>query len=35
MMNLAKVRAWQSVKDFFVDVYEVTKNFPPEDHLLD
>ena len=31
MMNFVKVRAWQSAKDFFVDVYDVTKGFPPEE----
>jgi four helix bundle protein len=31
MEDFTKVRAWQSGKEFFVDVYETTKSFPPEE----
>src|SRR5215208_2596635 len=31
MVDFTKIRAWQSAKDFFVDVYDVTKRFPPEE----
>ena len=29
MQDFTKIRAWHAAKDFFVDVYEVTKRFPP------
>ena len=31
MQSFTKLRAWNSAKDFFVDVYEVTQRFPKEE----
>jgi four helix bundle protein len=31
MQDFTKLRAWRSAKEFFVDVYEVTKQFPREE----
>ena len=31
MQDFTKLRAWNSARDFFVDVYEVTKRFPKEE----
>ena len=31
MQSFQKLRAWHSAKDFFVDVYQVTKSFPKEE----
>jgi four helix bundle protein len=31
MQDFTKVRAWQSARSFFVDVYDVTKGFPKEE----
>ena len=31
MQDFTKVDAWQSAREFFVEVYEVTKRFPKEE----
>src|ERR1041384_8019301 len=31
MQSFQKLRAWHSAKDFFVNVYDVTKSFPKEE----
>jgi four helix bundle protein len=31
MQTFTKLRAWQSARDLYVEVYNVTKTFPPEE----
>lgn len=33
MYDFTKIRAWQSAKTLFVDVYQATKAFPPEEQF--
>ena len=33
MYDFTRIRAWQSAKVLFVDVYEITKTFPPEEQF--
>ena len=30
-MNFTKIEAWASAKQYFIDVYDVTRSFPPDE----